>query len=173
MYKYFSEKNTTNWVKPLSKFLNAINNSVTRATGVKPSSINTKNWPLIWKKLYGDTLKFKYTKTKLNKGDAVRISEPKTVFSKGYFPSRSDHIYTIEEVHRMDPEFYILKNDSGEIVKGRFYRPELVKTIKDDQTTYRIEKIIRMRKKNREKEYLVKFIGYPKTYWLNESDIVK
>lgn len=112
--------------------------------------------------------------TKFKKDDAVRISEPKHVFSKGYFPSRSDHIYKIAETHGMDPEFYELKDFSGKMVKGRFYRPELVKTIQDEDTTYRIEKIIRSRKrKDGVKEYLVKFIGYTEFYWIKESDLMK
>jgi hypothetical protein len=107
------------------------------------------------------------------KGDAVRITKPKQIFDKGYFPSRSDHIYTVEEGIGMKPEYYKLKNASGHAVKQRFYLPELVKTKLDSQTTFRVEKILKERIRNGEKESLVKFIGYPEHYWLKQSDFVK
>jgi hypothetical protein len=107
-------------------------------------------------------------------GDAVRITKPKQIFDKGYFPSRSDHIYTIEKVHGTTPEYYSLKDNDGVSVKGRFYRPELVKTVLDKSTTYRVEKIIRSRRgRNGEKEHLVKFIDYDGEFWVKNSDIPK
>ena len=172
LYKYFSEKNTTDWVTPLPKFLEAINNSICRVTGVKPSSVNHENWPALWKKLYGNSVKNVFKKPNLEEGDAVRITKPKQVFDKGYFPSRSDHIYRIEQTHALEPEFYDLKSDSGRKVEGRFYRPELVKTRLDEATTFRVEKVIRTRKRKGVKELLVKFIDYPETYWIKETDIV-
>lgn len=155
--------------------MTAINNSICRTTGVKPSSVNAKNWPELWKKIYGDTIKQDFKEPKFKEGDAVRITLPKQIFDKGYFPSRSDHIYEIVQKHKIDPEFYELEDSSGKLVKGRFYRPEMVKTRKNAQTTYRVEKVIRSRKtKEGKKEYLVTFIGYPKEYyWIHEENFVK
>lgn len=172
LYKYFSEKNTTDWVTSLPKFLHAINNSVCRVTGVKPSSINENNWPEIWEKVYGDTILMDIKEPRLKQGDKVRTSLPKQIFDKGYFPSRSDHIYTIERRHAMNPEFYQISDHSGNLLKERFYRPELVKTREDEKTSYRIEKVLRSRKKNGSKEFLVKFIGYPEKYWIKENEFV-
>lgn len=159
---------------PLPKFLYAINNSICRITGVKPSSVNLKNWPELWKKLYADNFKNEFKEPKFKEGDAVRITLPKQIFDKGYFPSRSDHIYEVAHRHKLDPEFYELEDSSGKLVKGRFYRPEMVKTRKNANTTYRVEKVIRSRKtKEGEREYLVTFIGYPKEYyWIHEKNFV-
>lgn len=172
LYKYFSEKNTTDWVTPLPKFLHAINNSICRVTGVTPASINENNWPEIWERVYGDTILNEFKEPKLKKGDHVRTSIPKQIFDKGYFPSRSDHIYTIERRHGLDPEFYEIKDHSGNILKERFYRPELVKTRVDKATSYRIEKVIKNRRNKGIKEYLVKFIGYPERYWIKENELI-
>ncbi|KAL3113789.1 hypothetical protein niasHT_013848 [Heterodera trifolii] len=43
LYKYFSAKNTSAWVDVLPKFLAAINNSVCRATGLRPNDITDAN----------------------------------------------------------------------------------------------------------------------------------
>lgn len=108
----------------------------------------------------------------MKKGDAVRITKPKQIFDKAYFPSRSDYIYKIEESTSTKPVHYKLIDDSGDKLKQRFYQPELVKTVKDDETSYRVEKVIRSRKKNGRKEILVKFIDYPGHYWINQEEIV-
>lgn len=158
---------------PLPKILSAINNSISRPIGVKPSSINSNNWPPLWHKIYGDYFKLKFKKPSLQVGDAVRITKPKQIFDKGYFPTRSDHIYNISKTHALSPEFYDLKNYAGEKIDGRFYRPELVKTKIDSATTYRVEKVLRSRKTKKGKEFLVKFIDYPQTYWINESEFEK
>jgi hypothetical protein len=171
LYKYFSEKNTVDWITPLPKFLHAINNSVNRSIGVKPSSINAKNADELWERIYGEEVVT--TKPRLKVGDAVRITKPKHIFEKGYFPSRSDHIYSVDQTIGMYPEYYKLKKDNGEAVKRRFYLPELVKTQKDKETTYRIEKVLGQRTKGGEKELRVKFIDYPDTYWIKETDLVK
>jgi hypothetical protein len=170
LYKYFSENNTTDWITPLPKFLYAINNSVSRSIGVKPSSINADNARELWERIYGDAIKS--ARPRLNPGDNVRITKPKQIFDKGYFPSRSDHIYTIDETVGLNPEHYKLKKDSGEKVDERFYFPELVKTKKDEQTSYRIEKKIKERTRKGVKEILVKFLDYPGEFWVKQSDVV-
>ncbi|KAL3108860.1 hypothetical protein niasHT_015036 [Heterodera trifolii] len=43
LYKYFSAKSTSAWVDVLPKFLSAINNSVCRATGLRPNEITDVN----------------------------------------------------------------------------------------------------------------------------------
>lgn len=174
LYKYFSEKNTTKWIDVLPKFLHAINNSICRITGITPASINEHNWPETWEKVYGNTIsEDKFKQTKLKKGDHVRTSIPKQIFDKGYFPSRSDHIYTIEQGNSIQPETYEIKDYHGNVLKEKFYRPELVKTQVDETTSYRIEKVIKKRRnKNGEKEFLVKFIGYPEKYWIKENELI-
>jgi hypothetical protein len=49
----------------------------------------------------------------------------------------------------------------------------LVKTQKDEQTTYRIEKVLGQRTKGGVKELRVKFIDYPEIHWIKESDLVE
>jgi hypothetical protein len=56
---------------------------------------------------------------------------------------------------------------------GRVYEPELSKTRIDEDTTYRIEKILKKKKINGIEKFLVKFIGYDEPNWINTKDIVK
>ena len=41
LYKYFSEKNTTDWVSVLPSIVSSINNSVCRVTGMRPNDIQS------------------------------------------------------------------------------------------------------------------------------------
>jgi hypothetical protein len=171
LYRWFSDTNRLDWTSVLPQFLESINNSRSRATGLPPNQINEHNAREIWKRLYS-----RYTTSAANQmlkeGDKVRIAEPKQVFDKAYFPTHSDHIYTIAKTHRTKPEYYELVDYAGNKVKRKFYRPELVKTRVDAETTWRIEKVIRERRRGGEKEFLVTFIGYPDEYWIKESDFI-
>ncbi|KAL3102906.1 hypothetical protein niasHT_026047 [Heterodera trifolii] len=53
LYKYFSANNTSVWVDVVPKFLSAINNSVCRATGLRPNEISDTNAREVWKRVYG------------------------------------------------------------------------------------------------------------------------
>jgi hypothetical protein len=67
---------------------------------------------------------------------------------------------------------YKVKDQSGEKFKGNFYAEDLGKTRRDKETTYRIEKVLSRRQINGQKQIKVKFLGYPTSEWINQSDIV-
>lgn len=80
-------------------------------------------------------------------GDQVRITHLRRTFQRNY-----DQIYT-EEIFLM----------RGDPIKGTFYASKLQKVSKDDQTIWRIEKILR-KCKVREKELLVQWLEWPKKF---------
>jgi transposase InsO family protein len=54
LFKYFNQKNTTNWVGVLSDVVNAYNSTTHRSTGFAPNQINTLEQNIeIRRKLYG------------------------------------------------------------------------------------------------------------------------
>jgi hypothetical protein len=63
---------------------------------------------------------------------------------------------------------------SGEILEGTFYAEELQKVIKTDDV-YKIETILKKRKKERRVQYLVNWLGYPDTFnsWIFKQDLQK
>jgi hypothetical protein len=193
LYKYFSEKNTTNWISVLPKILNAINHSVCRSTGMRPVDIDEHNASEIWERLYAPLVRdygnhnpaaaSSSSSKKMSppppppravlfaKGDDVRISRAKPLFEKGYLPTFSDEVFKIDTVSRSNPPYFYLVDSDGEKIRGRFYQEELLKTSEKD-TTYRIEKVLKRRTRKGKKEIYVKFIGYKAYYWINETDIV-
>ncbi|KAL3070325.1 hypothetical protein niasHS_016152 [Heterodera schachtii] len=71
LYKYFSANNTSVWVDVLSKFLSAINNSVCRATGLRPNEISDTNAREMWKRVYGERLAQPDKKPKIRAGETA------------------------------------------------------------------------------------------------------
>ena len=68
---------------------------------------------------------------------------------------------------------YKLKDDAGETLDGTFYEAKLQKVIEDD--VYRVEKVLRKRKRKGVVEYFAKWKGYPDKFnsWVAEKDILK
>ena len=172
LYRYFSEKHTLIWMDVLPKIIDAINHSKCRVTGMKPIDVNFKNAQSVWLKVYGNPYSQSSKLPRYRKGDAVRIARDKGIFEKGYWPNFSDEIVEIDSVKRSNPHTYKLKDERGEMFKNKFYEQEIGKTKKNAGTSYRIEKVIRKRKRKGKLELFVKFIGYPSPEWILESDLV-
>ena len=176
LYRYFAEKQTKNWTNVLGKIVNAINHSKNRVHGMRPIDVNFKNAQQVWKRIYGDpfNLKNNKSKPKFAKGDFVRMSRGKGIFEKGYYTNWGDEILEIDSVKKQsNPIVYKVKDAKGEAFKENFYAQELSKVRKDEETTYRIEDVLKTKKrKDGTMDYLVKFIGYPDPEWIHQSDLV-
>ena len=172
MYKYFTAKNTVTYINALSHLVSSYNNTYHRSIKMKPSQVTKTNE--VWDTLYGDDVQ-KPVRFKFQVGDRVRISNVKRMFEKSYLPNFTEEIFTVYKRMGRQVPVYKLKDDAGEILDGTFYEPELQKIIKND-VVYRVEKILRKRKRKGVVEYLVRWKGYedPKfDSWVQESDILK
>ena len=127
----------------------------------------------MWETLYGDDVD-KRVQFKFQVGDRVRISKVKRLFEKSYLANFTEQMFTIHKRFARQVPVYKLKDDAGEILDGTFYEAELQKVIKKDNG-YRVEKVLRKRKRKGVLEYFVKWKGYPDKFnsWVAESDISK
>ena len=114
----------------------------------------------------------KCVKFQFNVGDKVRIAKYKGVFEKGYLPNFTEEIFTIKYKISSQPPTYRIQDCDKEEISGVFYEPELVKVVKTDDI-YKIEKVLRKRKRKGQTELLVKWLGYPDKFnqWIKESDL--
>lgn len=175
LYRYFTEKNTLNWVDVIEKLVSAINKSPNRGiNNRKPNEIDEKNQQEVFEELYNSEEQKPY-KSKLKLGDYVRVQYKKGIFEKSYLANYSDQIHKIIKCHRTTPPVYTIANEAGEALKERFYAKQLVKVEKNQETTYRVEKVLRSRiNKNGVKEFLVKWVGFPSSFnsYVAEKDFV-
>ena len=70
------------------------------------------------------------------------------------------------------PPTYKIADLDGEVIQGTFYDRELQHVVKTDEV-YKIEKIMRTRRRGRKKEYFVKWRGYPDKFnsWVDEANV--
>ena len=156
--KYFTAKNTLNYIDVLTQLVRSYNNTYHRSINMKPSQVIKANEAKVWDTLYGSDVQ-KRVRFKFQVGDRVRISKVKWMFKKSYLPNYTEEMFTIYKRFARQVPVYKLKDDAGEILDGTFYEPEIQKIIKNDDV-YRVEKILRKRKRKGIVEYLVKWKGY-------------
>uniref|UniRef100_A0A1I7YXE1 Integrase catalytic domain-containing protein n=1 Tax=Steinernema glaseri TaxID=37863 RepID=A0A1I7YXE1_9BILA len=172
LYRYMTAKATNRWLDVLGDIVYNINDAPNRTTGIVPNDVNFQNAHQLLDGQYKDN--GKQVKFKFNVGDAVRISKQKTLFEKGYIPNFTYEIFHIKErLPRTPPVYRITDFTKTETIAGVYYETELVKVCTKDKA-YRIEKILKTRKRNGTKEYFVRFLGYRDNHnaWVKEEDIV-
>jgi hypothetical protein len=168
MWKYFTHKNTHRYVDVLSDLVYSYNNTHHRSINMPPSQVTKDHESSIRKRLYGE--KKRLTKWRYEVGDKVRISKARIAFKKGYLPSWTDEIFVIVARIPSDPVTYELADLNEQTLKGKFYEEELQRILKEDDV-YKIEKILKSRKRNGKKEYFVKWRGYDDSFNSWTTDI--
>uniref|UniRef100_A0AC34QD60 Chromo domain-containing protein n=1 Tax=Panagrolaimus sp. JU765 TaxID=591449 RepID=A0AC34QD60_9BILA len=138
---------------------------------MKPNDVGVHNAQVIWERLYSKRTK---RQPKFNIGDHVRIAIKPDVFDKSHHANYSDHIYRVKEILTQSPPTYRLVNYRNVPLQKRFYEEEMVKTIADAETVYRIEKVLQKKVVEGGIFYRVKYVGYDNSYnqWIPESDFV-
>ena len=158
MWKYFTHRNTLKYISVHDSLLKAYNNSYHRSIKTKPSLVNKDNEGDVWKTLYESKTKSSSVKSsKYNVGDRVRISKAKQIFEKGYLPNWTEEVFNVKQAKKRDVPVYDLIDDQGETVLGTFYEQELQKVDKGKEDVYRVEKVLKKRKRGGKTEYFVKF----------------
>ena len=103
-------------------------------------------------------------------GDKVRISVHKRMFEKGATANWSEEVFEVSDILPTRPITYRLQDLAGEQIEGGFYNEQLQRT---DLSIYRIDKVIRKRKRNGVNEVLVRWSGYPDKFnqWLSADSV--
>jgi hypothetical protein len=174
LFKYFTYKNTHQYIDILPDLLKSYNNSFHRSIRMKPIEVNKKNEDVVWHTLYGRSISAPVRFT-FQVGDQVRISKAKGIFDKGYKANWSIEIFTIAERLPRQPPVYRIKDQQGEVIEGVFYEQELQHVEKEDDV-YQIEHVLKKRKlKGGVAEVFVKWRGYPDKFnsWVPATEVQK
>ena len=166
MFRYFTHIGKHAYLDVLEKLVGSYNRTVHRVTRMKPCDVTHEDETVLFKRLYGFETKRdmmlqarNITRKVLSVGAKVRIKYKEELMDKGYYPSWTDEIFTVQKVIKdtYNKPMYTLCDHTGEIIEGRFY-PEEVQQIKED--AFRIE-VLRKRTRRGVREVLVHWIGYP------------
>jgi hypothetical protein len=174
IHRHLTATNGRAFVENIEDMVRSYNFTRHTSTGLAPVEVGNDNQEEVWYRLYErqDWSKLK-KKPKLSVGNHVRISSARMAFERGYTPNWSREIFVVTEVRAtVVPIVYAVEDLSGETIKGTFYEKELQRVTLPE--SFRIEKVIKTRRKGRGKEMLVKWLGYPDSFnsWVSEKDFV-
>ena len=121
-----------NWVNILSDAVITYNNNVHSTINMTP--VDASNNPD--KVKY--TFNFKNIKPKLKVGDYVRNADKRNIFSKGYTSNWNRELFKVIEVLKTQPPAYKIEDINGEIIEGKFYEQELLKSKFDFESNNKV-----------------------------------
>ncbi len=172
LYRYFTHNNTYRWIEVLPEVLQSYNNRWHRSIKMAPNEVNNTNEKMVRRNLYSKATKQEKT---LREGDLVRISKARRTFHHGYLPTFTEELFRICHVLQTKPKRYKLEDMMGEKLLGSFSKDELQKVIKGAKDLWKIEKILKTRKRHNVKEHLIRWRGFPEKFdsWIPDKDIIR
>ena len=122
IYRYLEEHETSKYVNQLQSFVKTMNSRVNRSINMAPKDFTNTDALLV----ILETLK-SAKKPRYKIDEYVRISKSDIPFRKGYKPQFTNEFFKIIDIPTLNPPTYTLQDKDKEIIRGKFYEPELIK----------------------------------------------
>lgn len=169
IFRYLTYQKTNRFIDVLPQLLKSYNSSYHASIKMAPDEVNEQNEDKVRRALYPPKPK-RLPRWKFTVGDPVRISRSRFLFRKGYAQKWTEEIFNVVQRFPTHPPTYGLSDHAGEVIKGKFYAQELQKVTSSG--LYKIEKILRTRKKGNKTQYYVKWLGYPVSFnsWIDDVE---
>lgn len=178
LYKVLTATLSLRYIDVLQKIAKTMNDRKNRSINMAPRDVNDENVYQVWKFMKKNRTKGskRNCRNLLNPGDNLRISKNKKEFEKGFLPNYTDEIFKVlQRIDRQPHNIYKVEGDHGEKLDGFLYHDEIIRVKKDKNTLYRINKILKKRKRKGINEVLVEWKGGDKkknNSWIAEADLV-
>ena len=177
MFRYFTQKQTYKYVDVMDEMVYSYNNTFHRTIKMTPAMVNHDNEEKLWKRQYVFPLMRKppvKKRFKFSMGDDVRISHTRHPFTRDYKERWTGEIFKVTSRRmRENLPIYVLKDWNGDDIKGTFYQEELEKVTVNENTAYKIEKVLKKRKVKGEEQVLVRWLHWPPKFdsWISASEV--
>ena len=66
---------------------------------------------------------------KFQVGDFVRVPDKRNIYSKGYTTNWNRELFKLHSINKTNPVTYTLNDENGEIIQGKYYEEELLRSI--------------------------------------------
>ena len=118
-----------NWVNILNDAVITYNNNIHSAINMTPA--DASNYP--------DKVKYYVKSNKATQvGDYVRNADKRNIFSKGYTSNWNRELFKVNEVLNTQPLTYKMEDINGEIIEGKYYEQELLKSEFDFESNNKV-----------------------------------
>ena len=112
-----------NWVNIINDAVIAYNNNIPSTINMTP--VDASNNPDKVRYIREPATKIE---PKLKVGDYVRNADKRNIFSKGYTSNWNRKLFKVNEVLNTQPLTYKIEDMNGEIIEGKYYEQELLKS---------------------------------------------
>lgn len=178
LFKALTSNFTFRYLEIIQDVADTINARVHSSINIAPKDVNDDNILEIWNYVQEQRKLKREPKPKkpdIKLGDYVRVAKNKNMaMDKGFLPNFTDEIFKVVESIPRKPHVFKLEDYKNEKIEGIWYRPELLKVKKNENTLYRIDKILKHRKRRGIKEVFVSWFGHSSEHnsWIPEADVV-
>ena len=179
--KYMYNEQTREWAKALAEITSGYNETYHRSIKMSPSEAMSMSDEDLWVKQYleekGTRLKKRPSRStpyKFKIGEQVKLSFLKRPFERAYDQTFTGEVFHVtERMMKQGIPVYTLKDYNNDPILGYFYEGEMQKAFVNEDTVYKIENILKSRKRRGRKEVLVKWLGWPSKFnsWILESQV--
>jgi hypothetical protein len=190
IFRYMMEHQTHRYIDQLQNFVESYNGTVHRSLGRSPKSVNKNNEAEVRLEQYLIKNKKAQPRVKMEKkrnikmrkkpvfkygvGDKVRISHIRSLFDREYQQKWSSEVFKVAKRYMRERiPVYRLVDLEGEEIKGTFYQQELQGVYVDEDTVYKIEKVLKRRTIGRQKQVLIRWLHWPPKFdsWIPLSEL--
>ena len=160
----------------LQDFVNSYNKTYHRSIEMQPNQVNMENETKVWWSLYWPKNKIakKSVKFAFAVGDLVRISNLRRTFEREYDIRWTGELFKLSKRYlRGGTSIYKVEDFHGDEIKGTFYPHELQKVTVEEDKLWKVDKILKKRKRNGKNEVLISWLYWPKSFdsWEKEESI--
>ena len=187
IYRYMTEKSSNRYIDILPNLVRSYNNTWHSGILSEPVNVNKENESRLWWQMYWpeeEYIKKEKPCDKRNRqkkfifkvGDKVRISYLRKSFQREYDTKWSYEIFVVtERFLRQDQPIYRIADWFGDPLEGTFYQKELQKVDTRWHKPWKVQEVFDSRGLGKKKEYLVKWLGWPKKFntWINYKEYNK
>ncbi|GBN79991.1 hypothetical protein AVEN_183683-1 [Araneus ventricosus] len=106
MFKYFTFKNTHNYIDVLDQLAYSYNDTYHSSIKRDPVEANSENEQNVWLTLYGNVENVERKPCTFKEGDTVHISKAKLTFEKGYETNSTEELSSVSECVKRNPLVY-------------------------------------------------------------------
>ena len=173
LYRYMTKHQTHRFIDVLPQITDSYNNTFHRTIKMTPSqALSKSDSSLRMQQFPPQTGKGK--PFKFNVGDWIRLSYLKKPFDRDFHQKWTGEIFKITTRRmRQGEPVYTITDYAGDDVTGTFYEPEMQSVLVEENALYKIDKILRKRKRNGQIQYLVHWLLWPSKFysWVTSADI--